>query len=87
MQPAARLTGRDGATLGAISTNLKTGHHDVKLAIALDLSFKTVEKIALKFCYFSAAQAGHMDVVALRTAFIEVFFALQMHEIFRLADA
>ena len=53
----------------------------MKLALALDLSLQTVEEITFKLEYFSAAKAGHVQVIALRAALVKVLFSLEVHEI------
>ena len=53
----------------------------MKLAIPLDLPFKTVEQIALQFNDSSAAQACHVNVVALWPSLVEMLFSLHVHEI------
>ena len=69
------------AAVGTVSADFQTAYYDVKAAIALNLSLEPVEQIAFEFCDFPAAQAGHVDVVALRTALIKMLFALHVHEI------
>jgi hypothetical protein len=53
----------------------------VEAAIALDLPFQSIEKIALKFGDLPTAEARHMDVVSLRATLVVMFLALQMHEV------
>ena len=53
----------------------------METAIALNLAFETIEKIALEFHYLAAAQASHVDVIALRTALVKMLFPLHVHEI------
>jgi len=53
----------------------------MKLALALDLSLESLEEIALKLCDLSAAQAGHMNVITLRSALVKVLLALHVHQI------
>jgi hypothetical protein len=77
---ATRLFG-SAAALGAISANFQAAHDDVEAAIALDLSFETVEEIAFKFHDLPATQARHVNVIALRPSLIEVFLALHVHEV------
>ncbi len=57
------------------------GYEDVELAVALNLTFKPLEQIALEFCDLAAAQARHMNVIALRPPFIKVLFTLHVHQI------
>jgi hypothetical protein len=67
--------------LSAIAADFEPAHHDVETTIALDLSFETVEQIALEFGDFAAPQASHVNVITLRPTLIEVFFSLQVHEV------
>ena len=53
----------------------------MEAAVALDLSLQAVKEIALEFRDLAAAQAGHVDVVALRAALVIMFLALHVHEI------
>lgn len=53
----------------------------MEAAIALDLTLQTVEKIAFEFHNFSAPQARHVDVIALRATLVIMFFALKMHKV------
>ena len=53
----------------------------MKTAIALDLAFETIKKIALEFHYLAAAQTSHVDVIALRAAFVKMLFPLHVHEV------
>ncbi|HEX7895572.1 MAG TPA: hypothetical protein VF447_15340 [Terriglobales bacterium] len=76
-----QLFGGIGAALRAIAAYLKPADHNVKLAVALNLALQAVKEIAFEFKDFTAAQAGHVDVIALRTALIEVLLALHVHEI------
>jgi hypothetical protein len=76
-----RLFGGRRAALRAISADFQTTDHNVEQAIALDLAFEAVEEIALEFHDLSAAQTGHMDVIALGTAFVKMLFPLHVHEI------
>ena len=50
-------------------------------AVALDLSFQTFKQITLKFHDAAAAQASHVNVVALRTPLVVMLFSLHVHEI------
>jgi hypothetical protein len=67
--------------LGTITAYFHPAYNNVKLAVALNLAFQTVEEITFKFFNLAAAQAGHVQVVTLRSAFIEVLFALEVHEV------
>ncbi len=53
----------------------------MELTIALDLPFQPVEKAALKFRNLAAAQAGHVNMVALRPSFVEVLLSFHMHKV------
>ncbi len=76
-----RLLGRSGATLAAISANFQPAHHDMEAAIALNLSLETVEQIAFEFHDLSTTQARHVNVIALGTTLVIMFFSLHVHEI------
>jgi len=67
--------------LRAISADLQPAHHNVKPAFALNLALQPVEQVAFEFCDLSAAQAGHVDVVPLRPALIEMLLSLHVHEV------
>src|SRR5437762_85529 len=74
-----RLLGRPA--LRAISTDFQPADNDVKAAFALDLPFQPVEEVAFELRNSSAAQAGHVDVIAMRAAFVEMLLALHVHEV------
>ncbi len=65
----------------AISADLQPAHHNVETAFALNLALQPVEQVAFEFRDLPAAQAGHVDVVALRPAFIEMLLSLHVHEV------
>ncbi len=67
--------------MSAIPADFKAGNHDVKAAIALDLSLQAVEESAFEFGDLSASQAGHMDVVPLRSSLVKMLLTLHVHEI------
>jgi len=69
------------SALCAVPADLKPTHEDVKLALALYLTFKAIEQIAFKLGDLSAAQARHMNVVALRSALVKMLLALHVHKI------
>src|ERR1700758_3880453 len=69
------------AAVGAIASHFETRDDDVKPAIALDLPFEAIEQVAFKFHDFAAAETGHVNVVALGPALVEMLFALEMHEV------
>jgi hypothetical protein len=66
---------RDSA-VSTITANFEARNDDVKAAIALDLSFEAVEKVALELCNFAASETRHVNVISLRTTFVKMFFAL-----------
>jgi hypothetical protein len=76
-----QLFGSIRAAVGAVTTDFQAAHHDVKTAVALNLPLKAVEQIAFEFHNLAAAEASHVDVVALGTALVEVLLALHMHQI------
>lgn len=76
-----QLLGRKGAAGMTVATDFETGDYDMELALALNLALETFEEIAFKFLNFAAAEAGHVQVIAVGTTLIVVFFSLQMHEI------
>lgn len=53
----------------------------MELAVALDLSLEAVEEVALELRNLAAAEAGHVNVVALRAPLVVVLLALHMHEV------
>ena len=53
----------------------------MKAAIALDLTFETIEEIALEFHDLPATKACHVNVIALGASFVEMLLALHVHEI------
>lgn len=69
------------SALSAISANFQSTYQDVKLALALDLTFKPIEQIAFKLGDLSTAQAGHVNMISLRPPLVKMFFALHVHEI------
>src|SRR5579864_1539507 len=75
------LLGNAFAAVRTVSANFQTAHDDVKPAIALDLSFQAIEQFAFQFHDFSAAQAGHVNVVTLRTALVKMLLALHVHQV------
>ena len=76
-----RMTSSGGATRGAVAANFKAGDDDVELAIALDLALQAVKKVALEFHDLPAPKAGHVNMVALRTPLVKMFFPFHVHEI------
>jgi hypothetical protein len=70
-----------GTALSTVATDFKAAYYDVEAAFTLNLPFQTVKQIAFKFRDFPAAQASHVNVVTVRPAFVEVFFALHVHEV------
>src|SRR5215471_9220940 len=67
--------------VGAIASYFEPRHDNMKAAITLDLALETVEQVAFKFHDLAAAQAGHVDVVALGPSLVEMLFPFQMHEV------
>jgi hypothetical protein len=53
----------------------------VKLAVPLDLSLQTIEKIAFKFRNLAATEARHMDMVSLWTPLIKMLLTLHVHQV------
>jgi hypothetical protein len=51
----------------------------MKTAVALDLSFESVEKVTFELGDFATAQACHMDVITLGPPFVEVLLPLHVH--------
>ena len=64
------------SAVSTITANFEARNDDVKAAIALDLSFEAVEKVALELCNFAASETRHVNVISLRTTFVKMFFAL-----------
>lgn len=81
LQQTAGSGTRCATAFRAITADLKPRDQDVKLAFALDLSLKPLEKIALELKYLAAAEACHMQMIALRTALVVVFLSLEMHQV------
>jgi hypothetical protein len=80
MQQKPRLGG--GSAAGAtVSADFQSGYHDVEGAVALDLAFEAIEKSTLELGDLAAAQASHVDMIALRTTLVKMLFSLQVHEI------
>jgi hypothetical protein len=69
------------AAISTITANFEARNDDVKAAIAMDLSFEAIEKITFKLGNFAASETSHVDVIPLRTTFVKMFFALQVHEV------
>src|SRR5438477_12622732 len=74
-----RLLG--GAALGAVAADLQSADNDVETALALNLAFEPVEEVAFELRNFATAQTGHVDVIAMRAAFVEMLLALHVHEV------
>jgi hypothetical protein len=66
---------------GTVATDFEPRYHNMELAIPLDLAFKPVEQIAFEFRDLPAAEAGHMNVISLRSSFVKVLFTLHVHQI------
>ncbi len=67
--------------MGAVAADFHSSYNNVELALALDLAFKPIEQIALELHYFSAAQAGHVQVVALWSALVIMLLPFEMHQV------
>ena len=67
--------------MGAVAADFHSSYNDVELALALDLAFKAIEQIALELHYFSAAQAGHVQVVALWSPLVIMLLPFEMHQV------
>jgi hypothetical protein len=80
-QDRFRSTNSRCAALGAIAAHFEAADDDVEAAVALNLTFQTIKQVAFKFCDLATAEASHVNVVALRAAFIEMLFAFHVHEI------
>ena len=65
----------------AVSADFEARHDDIELTFALNLAFKPVKQDAFKLHDLAATQARHVNVIALRSSLVKVFFALKMHEI------
>src|SRR5881397_3452994 len=72
---------RHASAMGAVAANFHSSYNDVELALALDLAFKAIEQIALELHYFSAAQAGHVQVVALWSPLVIMLLPFEMHQV------
>src|SRR5215472_9986000 len=81
LQPDATDSGCRRSTLPAVAAHFESADHDMEPAVPLDLAFQAIEQVALKLSDLAAAQAGHVDVIALRPAFVVMLFSLQMHQI------
>ncbi len=56
----------------------------MEVAVALDFStwpLRRVEEVAFELLHLAAAQAGHVHVVALRTALVEVAVAFDVQQV------
>jgi hypothetical protein len=67
--------------LRAVPANFQPADYNVETALALDLPLQAVKQITLKLGDFPAAQAGHMNVIALRPALVKVLLALHVHQV------
>ena len=79
--PSDGLSSFVTAAIGAVAAYFHAADQDVKTQFALDLAFQAIEEIALEFEDFPAAQAGHVQMIALWTTLIEVLLPFQVHEI------
>ncbi len=69
------------SALRAVAADFQPADNYVEAAFALDLPFEPIEEVAFELRNFSAAQAGHVDVIAMRATFVEMLLALHVHEI------
>src|SRR5207245_6552508 len=72
-------SGRQAAAKGAVAANFHARNQNMELALALDLPFETVEKIALELQDFPATQACHVQMIALRSALVKMLLPLEVH--------
>ncbi|HTM37216.1 MAG TPA: hypothetical protein VL156_10750 [Terriglobales bacterium] len=72
---------RGGAALGAVSADFQARNDNMKAAVTLNLAFEAVEQVTFKLHNLAAAQAGHVDVIALWAPFVKVLLALHVHQI------
>src|SRR5207245_11750118 len=70
---------RQAAATRAVAADLHTCNQNMELALALDLPFETVEKIALELQDFPATQACHVQMIALRPTFVKMLLPLEVH--------
>jgi hypothetical protein len=80
LQPVATLLGV-AAALCAISTDFQPAYYDVKAALALDLAFQPVKKVAFELGDLTAAQARHVDMIALWPPLVKMLFTLHVHQV------
>lgn len=76
-----RLLGGIVAALCAVAADFKPADHDVKPAVTLNLAFQAIEKIAFELHDFSAAQAGHVNMVTLWPPLVIMLLALHVHQV------
>src|SRR3989441_6860568 len=86
LQPGATAAGpgsgrRHASAMGTVAADFHSSYNDVELALALDLAFKPIEQIALELHYFPAAQAGHVQVVALWSTLVIMLLPFEMHQV------
>jgi hypothetical protein len=67
--------------VGTVAADFKPRDHDMEAAISLNLPLQSIEEVTFEFRDLAAAQTGHVDVVPLWAALVEVFLALHMHEV------
>lgn len=51
------------------------------MTIPLDLPFEPLKQVALELENLATAEAGHVDVIAMRAALIKMLLSLQVHEV------
>jgi len=72
---------RLGAAGVAIAADLHPRHGDADARIALHLPLELLEKLALHFAHFAAAQASHVNVVARPVAFVIVPVTVNVQQV------
>src|SRR5438105_12997065 len=72
---------RQAAATRAVAADFHTCNQNMELALALDLPFETVEKIALELQAFPATQACHVQMIALPSALVKMLHHLEVHQI------
>lgn len=73
-------TGRSAA-FRAVAADFQPAHDDVEPTVAFDLTLEAVEEVALELDDLAATQAGHMNMIALRTPLVIMLLALHVHEV------
>jgi len=68
-------------TLSAIAADFEARYQNVEAAVSFYLPFDAIKQVTFEFLHGTASQTGHMHVVALRTAFVEVTVSLKVHQV------